>query len=228
MSEQLEQHGERILYQYSELKERHREIRDSLPTNQSLRVHRSLSWLQCAEQQDNKDAQFIFLWIAFNASYAHEIDNRQQFKERRVLMNFFKLLLDVDHGTLLYDVVWNEFQNSIRVLISNQYVFQKYWDFQNLKISEQEWRDAFEASKVTANRALGRMDTMKVMAIVFDRLYTLRNQLIHGGATWNGSVNREQIRDGVSILGKIVPTIIHLMINNKPRIIGQPCYPVVK
>ena len=185
------------MYQYSELKERHREIRDSLPTNLSLRVHRSLSWLQCAEQQENEDARFVFLWIAFNASYAHEIDNRQQFKERRVLLNFFKLLLDVDHGTLLYDVVWKEFQSSIRVLISNHYVFQKYWDFQNLKISEQEWRDAFEASKVTANRALGRMDTMKVMAIVFDRLYTLRNQLIHGGATWNGSVNREQIRDGV-------------------------------
>lgn len=215
------------MYQHSELKQRHTQIRDSLPANLSLRVHRSLSWLECAEQQQNEDARFIFLWIAFNASYAHEIDNRQQFKERRVLLNFFSLLLEVDHATLLYNVVWKEFQNSIRILISNPYVFQKYWDYQNQRISEQEWKDAFATSKMTANRALGRMDTIKVMAIVFDRLYTLRNQLIHGGATWNGSVNREQLRDGVNILGKIVPTIIHIMLNNKPGIVGQPCYPVV-
>jgi len=67
---------------------------------------------------------------------------------------------------------------------------------------------------------------VKILAIVFDRLYTLRNQLIHGGATWNGSVNREQIRDGVNILSRLVPAIIFIMMNNKPRIIGQPCYPV--
>ena len=214
------------MYQYSELKERHREIRESLPPNLSLRIHRSLSWLQCAEQNDNEDSRFIFSWIAFNAAYAHEIDNRQQFKERRVLLNFFKLLLDVDDGNQLYQIVWSEFPNSIRMLISNQYVFQKFWDFQNQKITELEWREDFERSKVQANKALGRMETIKVLAIVFDRLYTLRNQLIHGGATWNGSVNREQLRDAARILGQLVPTIIHIMLNNRPGLIGEPCYPV--
>lgn len=214
------------MYQYKELKERHREIRESLPPNLSLRIHRSLSWLQCAEQNDNEDSRFIFSWIAFNAAYAHEIDNRQEFRERRVLLNFFKLLLDVDDGNQLYQIVWSEFPNSIRMLISNQYVFQKFWDFQNQKISELEWRENFERSKVQANKALGRMETIKVLAIVFDRLYTLRNQLIHGGATWNGSVNREQLRDAERILGQLVPTIIHIMLNNRPGLIGQPCYPV--
>ena len=214
------------MYQYRELKERHREIRESLPPNLSLRIHRSLSWLQCAEQNDNEDSRFIFSWIAFNAAYAHEIDNRQEFRERRVLLNFFKLLLDVDDGNQLYQIVWSEFPNSIRMLISNQYVFQKFWDFQNQKISELEWRENFERSKVQANKALGRMETIKVLAIVFDRLYTLRNQLIHGGATWNGSVNREQLRDAERILGQLVPTIIHIMLNNRPGLIGQPCYPV--
>ena len=214
------------MYQHCDLKERQREIRESLPTNLSLRIHRSLSWLQCAEQQENEDSRFISLWISFNAAYAHEIDNRQQFRERRVLLNFFKLLLDVDSENQLYQIVWNEFPNSIRMLISNQYVFQQFWDYQNQKIPEAQWKESFETSKVQANKALGRMETIKVLAIVFDRLYTLRNQLIHGGATWNGSVNREQLRDAARILGQVVPTIIHIMLNNKPGIIGQPCYPV--
>ena len=46
-----------------------------------------------------------------------------------------------------------------------------------------------------------------VLSIVFDRLYVLRNQLVHGGATWNSQVNRQQLRDGVAILGTLVPLI---------------------
>jgi hypothetical protein len=36
----------------------------------------------------------------------------------------------------------------------------------------------------------------KSIKVMFDRLYTLRNQLLHGGATWNGAVNRAQITQG--------------------------------
>ena len=46
------------------------------------------------------------------------------------------------------------------------------------------------------------MDTQKVMGVMFDRLYTLRNQLLHGGANWNSSVNHSQISQGVEIMEK--------------------------
>ena len=59
------------------------------------------------------------------------------------------------------------------------------------------------------------------------RLYTLRNQLIHGGATWNGSVNREQLRDCVGLLSKLVPVIIDLMMDSPDTLWGDACYPVV-
>ena len=41
-----------------------------------LRIHRSLSWLQRAEQakqEQDIDSQFIFLWISFNAAYAKDL-----------------------------------------------------------------------------------------------------------------------------------------------------------
>ena len=71
------------------------------------------------------------------------------------------------------------------------------------------------------------MDTRLVLAIVFERLYVLRNQLVHGGATWNSSVNRNQVRDGAAIMGHLVPAIIRIMMENGAAVWGAPCYPVV-
>jgi len=106
-------------------------------------------------------------------------------------------------------------------------VYQKFWDYQNDEITESEWLREFQRSKRAATRALGKSDTGKVLEIVFERLYSLRNQLIHGGATWSGSVNRGQIRDGVKIMSRIVPVIISIMLNDEPKLLGSPRYPVV-
>ena len=70
--------------------------------------------------------------------------------------------------------------------------------------------------------------TVTVLAIVLSRVYTLRNQLIHGGATWNGSVNRDQLRDCSAFLGKLVPFVIKLMMDNPDTLWGDACYPVVE
>ena len=215
-------------FSYLPLKERHREIRDGLPPNLSLRIHRALSWLNCAEQKQDVDSKFIFLWISFNAAYAHEIQNRWEINERKILSNFLQILIEADREKSLYKIVWNEFPNSIRLLIDNRYVYQHFWDFHNDKINEAEWLEQFKKSREAANRALGQMDTEKILSIIFERLYTLRNQLIHGGATWSSSVNRNQIRDGMKIMGQIVPALISIMLNNNPKLIGSPCYPVVE
>lgn len=70
--------------------------------------------------------------------------------------------------------------------------------------------------------------TQVVLSIVFDRLYVLRNQLVHGGATWNSQVNRGQVSDGARILGTLVPIIIGLMIDHPELDFGEILYPVVK
>jgi hypothetical protein len=66
-----------------------------------------------------------------------------------------------------------------------------------------------------------------VLGIVFTRLYTLRNQLMHGGATWGGKVNRDQLRDCNALMGKLVPMIIEIMLDNPDTLWGDAVYPVV-
>jgi hypothetical protein len=214
---------------YDDLKARHRSIRDSFQPALNLRTHRALSWLQRAERESaDPDARSNFLWVSFNAAYANEIKDKQSFSERRVLLNFLGRLIDTDIDNLLYLLVWEHFSASIRLLLDNRYVSQPFWDFQNSWIAEEVWIEKFERSKRAAHRALGKMQTRKVMAVLLDRLYVLRNQLVHGGATWNSRVNRRQVQDGAEILGVIVPTVIHLMMEAPEVIWGDPNYPVVE
>jgi hypothetical protein len=216
------------MLKHAELKAKHRAVRESFSISLSLRTHRALSWLKRAEQEtSDEDARFLFLWIAFNAAYANELPDRKAFPERRLLVQFLKRLVNSDKELLLHEIVWNQFSGSIRMLIDNKFVFQPFWDFQSGKISEDAWQRAFERSRASANRALGRSDTTRVLAVIFDRLYTLRNQIVHGGSTWNSGINRAQMKDGANILGHLVPTIIHLMMENYNQVWGDACYPVV-
>ncbi|MAD00859.1 MAG: hypothetical protein CMK76_13415 [Pseudomonadales bacterium] len=213
---------------YERLKQRQRAERHTHNENLALRTHRSLSWLNRAEQAEDLDGQFIFLWIAFNAAYATEIDERQRLSEQETFKLFLNKLCELDQQSTLEKLVWQAFPNSIRVLLDNPYVFQSFWDYQSGKLTHDQWQQRFSAGKHRAKTALGSRDTATVLAVVFSRLYTLRNQLIHGGATWNGQVNREQLRDCVAILGQLVPLVVEIMLDNPNTLWGDACYPVVK
>ncbi len=68
---------------------------------------------------------------------------------------------------------------------------------------------------------------IKLAEIVLDRLYILRNQLIHGGGTFESKVNRKQLKDGVNMLELLVPTIINIMLQNNEEDWGTVYYPVI-
>ena len=216
---------------FQTLKARHRLERDTHHVNLTLRVHRSLSWLQRAEQADDADGRFVFLWIAFNAAYATDIDENYRLSEQETFRAFLRKLCDLDQGRQIEKLVWSEFSGSIRVLLDNQYVFQSFWDYQNGKISEQQWTERFADGRRRAQAALAALaqrDTAEVLAVLFNRIYTLRNQIMHGGATWDSSINRPQLRDCSNLLGKLVPLVIELMLDKPATLWGDACYPVVR
>lgn len=70
--------------------------------------------------------------------------------------------------------------------------------------------------------------TDTVLLVLFDHLYTLRNQIIHGGATYGSSANRSQLRDACNILSALLPEILQVMQLHSARDWGRPFYPFVK
>ena len=213
---------------YKTLKDRHRNERGSFPQGLSVRIHRALSWLQRAEQESaDVDAQFLFLWIAFNSAYSQEIPASLSLTERRRQRQFWKKLIALDKQDRIYEIVWEEFPKSIRLLKDNQFVFESFWHFQRGEKTEEEWKRSFANNKRKIYQALARQNTAELIELLFGRLYTLRNQLVHGGATWNGSVNRPQLKSGCQVLSMFVPAMLEVMLDNPNEVWGDEIYPVV-
>jgi hypothetical protein len=102
------------------------------------------------------------------------------------------------------------------------------WHHQNGVAGYGDWEKYLAASQRDIATAMRQFDTGRILSVVFDRLYVLRNQLIHGGATWHSSVNRGQVRDGAAVLGWLLPVFIDIMMDNAARDWGRPFYPVVE
>jgi len=202
-----------------ELSERHAET-------SRTRLHRAISWIARAEQEpDDPDAQFILLWIAFNAAYAKDFGGDES--ARAQLSAFFSALLSIDTDKRLSSLLFVQFTGPIRTLIANKFVFEPFWRALRDHDSSGRWEEQFQASSKIATRAVleGKADI--VLGVVFDRLYVLRNQLVHGGATWNSSINRDQVKDGAKILFSVIPAMIELMLDHPEKEFGEILYPVV-
>lgn len=208
------------------LKQRHRDMRDDQPESLRIRIHRAISWLSRAErEQDDHDARYIFLWIAFNAVYASEFGFEQ--KEREQVRQFIAQLLKLDAEQQLHRALFDQFSGPIRTLIDNRFVFEPFWRAMREHDASNAWETSFSTAKKRALDAVLNNDTAALLSIVLDRLYVLRNQLIHGGATWGGTTNRAQVRDGAAILGVLVPVVVGLMMRGGDEGFGEVAFPVV-
>jgi hypothetical protein len=210
------------------LKAKQRAQRAAFPEAMGLRVHRAISWLGRAEaERADADVRFILLWVGFNAAYASDLDASSA-SERGSFGAFFDTLVSLDSSHRIYDAVWARFSQEIRLLLANKYVFAPFWHKQNGVPGYEDWENRLAASQRLIASAIKEFNTSRILSVVFDRLYVLRNQLLHGGATWNSSVNRSQVRDGSAVLSWLLPIFIDIMMENPSRDWGRPFYPVVE
>lgn len=191
----------------------------------ATRLHRAISWLQCAEEADNTDMEFIALWISFSACCAidqqgdHPLGSHDQFTK------FVEQLVDYDTEKKIYACLWEEYSGHVKALIRNPYVFHAFWV--SKRQGDEAWQKDFDQSSLAALNALSRGRVAELCSIVLDRLFVLRNQLIYGGATYKGRVNREQVQDGAGLLGTLMPIMIEIMMNANDQDWGDIAYPVV-
>ena len=220
----------KTLLDHAALKSKQRALRSGFPQTMSLRVHRAISWIGRAETEgEDDDARFLFLWIAFNATYAGKTEFQYTAPSARdAFQDFFEKIVAIDSDERIYGAIWQDFSGPIRLLMQNQYLYNPFWQHHNGIDSFDDWEDRFNASKRKFNRILPKtQDTAHILSFLFDRLYVLRNQLVHGGSTWNSGVNRDQVRDGARILGFLMPVFVDVMMDNPSQDWGQPFYPVV-
>ena len=175
---------------------------------------------------NDTDVRFILLWVGFNSACAGdlsaEIDN-----ERGAFKAYFDALVSLDGAHRIYNAAWKRFPHEIRLLLNNKYVFAPFWNHQNGLGEYSDWAERIAHSQHLIATAMAHSDTPRILSVVFDRLFVLRSQLIHGGATWNSAVNRNQVRDGAAVMSWLLPVFIDIMMDNPGRDWGRPFYPVV-
>jgi len=175
----------------AELKAQHRDIRDGYPEALRMRIHRALRWLTRAEvEMSDDDARFVFQWIALNAAYSREFDFSRDGSERDRVRSFCETLVALDAKKRLHHALFQQFSGPICDLIENKFTFEPFWRAVRTHDSSNQWETRFASNKRAALATMKQNDTVTVLSIVFDRLYVLRNQLVHGGSTWNSDTNR--------------------------------------
>lgn len=199
--------------------------------NFRIKLHRAFSWLKQADEAPNEDLRYICLWIAFNSVYGKEREPQNigtSLGDRQSFQRYLAVISNLDKNRRIITAIRKNLKEIIRELLENRYTFQPYWDYYNGKKEFSEWERAFQKAKKLAIQELTEGGTAQILSIVFDRLYTLRNQILHGGATCGSQINRKQLHDGCLILETIIPVVLEIMLS-KPdtEIWGEPYYPHV-
>jgi hypothetical protein len=191
----------------------------------SIRTHRAISWLKSAEKQDgNLDLKFISLWISFNSCYAVDFNGITSKSEKVKLREFIGSLVKYDR-IRLYNLFWEKYSGPVKILIENKYLYEKFWEYN--RGESENYLPSFNKSIATALNCLSKENIEGLLEVVLERLYTLRNQLIHGGSTYNSKINRAQLRDACNIMNLLVPIIIDIMLENGEHEWGKIAYPVI-
>lgn len=203
------------------------------------RMRRAKSWHERSLRAESDDDRFIFLWIAFNAAYGSELNGSENgnlpAREREKFLNFLREVLMKDTQSNIVGIFRKEaFKGRVYTLLGNVYIFRRFWwkiqgstndnwdDIVKIfnKRNKEAWIDVLNGN---GNRALEE---------IFKRLYTLRNQILHGGVTYRSGKGRDQIRDGAEIMAELVPEVLKIMqadIEQNPESSnwGRVAYPTV-
>lgn len=196
----------------------------------TLRLRRATSWSLRGEEEEEKgdvDSAFVFYWIAFNALYAEDTADYSESSEQEALQRYLSkadyLDKQAEQPRIYKALMWHV--NDVRELLDNEYIFRDFWKHQNGVPGFEHWKRRFEREKEESS--FTTRDVGNVLRKLFERLYVLRNQMVHGGATWGGQVNRAQVTVGAKLMKLLLPTFVALMLDNPNYEWGKPYYPVV-
>lgn len=191
----------------------------------ATRQRRANSWIKRAahEHDSDKDVAFILYWIAFDATYGKYLPESPSAEEQ--FRNHFERLIRLDQKRCIESALHDELSASVQGVLKNRYLYNEYWRYLNGEIESARWEKERQNCKTQAERAKKAGDTVTILNLLFKRLYTLRNQLLHGAATRKGGLNRDSVEHGARILKFLVPMFNKLMLDNPQEDWGPVWHP---
>lgn len=182
----------------------------------ALRLYRARSWLRKSRKAGSNtppdlDAQFIFLWIAFNSLYGRrrrrDTSSGSQMSRGASELGDFKGFLEaierVSGSQVAALLRRSPLAGSAAKVLDNPFLDLDCWDrWETDGIRDRQQRLAIP------RRSYGGQP---LPVPVFRQLYVLRNQLLHGAASDAGRRNRESLKSAILVLDAVVDALISLV-----------------
>jgi hypothetical protein len=169
-----------------------------------IRLHRARSWLRKTHDASDTASRFIFLWVAFNALYGRPRYRRDISLPRDETQDFIGFLGELDglsRGAI--GDVMRRVEADVEKILQNPFLVRECgesWDKGQIR----------DRGRRRATASVQYDKAHRVEQVV-RRLYTLRNQLLHGAATAGGRRNDESLRHAIPILAMVVPEVVRLV-----------------
>lgn len=200
-------------------------VRDSHPT--SVRFHRACSWLEEAEQldrDDKADQTLIHQWIAFNALYGQwDLVRHEPPADRESWQVFLGRMLELDTSNHIVSLL-AEHKGLALTMLGNGYLNRYFWQE---PCSEKAARTGRGGRHKAESWYVEECWTI-ILEQVFERVYLLRCQLMHGAATLRSKLNRTALRHCTQLMWILLPAFLLVWIDHGvDEDWGIMCYPPV-
>ena len=215
------------------------------------RIRRVDRWINDCQNPGNRDAhtQFIFYWIAFDAMVSDNVSFTQS-----KMLQFLGGIVQLDNRETVPRAL-RDCQEEIGKILKLRYTMQTFWTelsypqkelaktrhFKKLGLGNSktqaknpdEWEKEFEHARKAGETALqgvldghgGKENVANALKSLFERLYTVRLQIFHGGSSRKNSQGRTQVEAGAKVLNKFVPCFARIMKQHKDKDWGKVPFP---
>jgi len=213
------------------LEEKWQPVKDQLKDhergqNLRIRMHRCFSWMKSAERHhgvEDYDCALLTHWVAFNGLYGQwDGINREPKPDIKCWKDFIDQINSVDAAGLLTTFIENQ-RDLILEILDNEYINKYFWEDPTETQAIKSKKDHRSAKAWYRD---GKFDVIIKRAL--GRVYVLRCQIMHGGATHGSKLNRDTIALCDDLIRQMLPVIITIITRNgKDQNWGAICYPPI-
>jgi hypothetical protein len=163
-------------------------------------------------------------WVAFNAIYGqwdHEV--REPLADSICWRHFLERMLELDQGNLIVAALI-ENKPLVISIFDDEFLSRYFWQEPCQKRASQSKKTKFDARTWYVQR-----NWLQILDRLFERIYFLRCQLVHGASTYNGSLNRTAIRHCSQAMTHVLGAFLQVWIKfGSEDDWGIMCYPPIR
>jgi hypothetical protein len=191
-----------------------------------IRFHRACSWLARVEQMDESDVDLALIaqWIALNSLYGQwDLEKSSAVADRECWRVFLDRIVDLDADGVL-PAMLVEHRGLVMMLCEDPYLNDLFW-----KDPRAERAPQLRRKKFSAQSWYFENNWKLILEAVADRIYLMRCQLIHGAATFGGSLNRRSLKHCALMMSQVISAVLLVLIDHgAEEDWGIMCYPPVQ